>query len=81
MQHTFWIHCHCHWTDVFDRDNPATLPIQLCNIAERKLDMDLIVAEMKNGIDIMEVRILNAIQHPLRLTFCVENTMHCLLSK
>ena len=46
MQHTFWI--HCHWTDVLD---PATLPIQLCDIAERKLEMDLIVAEMKNGID------------------------------
>ena len=47
MQHTFWI--HCHWTDVLD--NPATLPIQLCDIAEGKLDMDLIVAEMKNVID------------------------------
>ena len=45
MQHTFWI--HFHWTDVLDRDNPATLPIQLCDIAERKLEMDLIVAEMK----------------------------------
>ena len=76
MQHTFWI--HCHWTDVLD--NPATLPIQLCDVAEGKLDMDLIVAEMKNGIDIMEVRILNTIQHPLRLTFCVDkkNTMRCL---
>ena len=49
MQHTFWI--HCHWTDVLDRDNPATLPIQLCDIAEGKLDKDLIVAEMKIGID------------------------------
>ena len=49
MQHTFWI--HCYWTDVLDRDSPATLPIQLCDIAEGKLDKDLIVAEMKNGID------------------------------
>ena len=78
MQHTFWV--HCHWTDVLDRDNPATLPIQLCDIAERKLEMDLIVAEMKKMALIMEVLFLNTIQHPLRLTFCVDkrNTMRCL---